>query len=419
MSNYKIEKPIEIGDKIGYLTVLKEANHDDYKLGNHNKVWLCECNSPYHNNPVQCIAKDVDLRSGHKVSCGCVKKNNTNNNIYKSSHGIYNSLRQMMSRCYDPDYINYGGRGIRICREWYNPENHNDVECLRNFWNWSMLNGWKHGLTIERIDSNGNYEPSNCTWANDVAQNNNRYIAKTVIFNNEEITIGNLAYILGLDYDIIYQRLSHNNFDLNSITTWIDTPYGPLPHLLDRQGNYIPVNCIYFKDRYGYYIPQDQYQEAFKYALWLEDSKGFIVRPIMTEEDFIYNDPIKYIEENKELSPGDTFGEITIIERIDNKWYKSGSKIQYRCRCKNGHIFNKLRSDIISGSTTCPMCHHIQPGQTYGKYKVIEIDKDNPYIRNNGKKEPRYKVEYIKKGKIVTGSVRVSELRKSEKKIKK
>ena len=112
----------------------------------------------------------------------------------------YNSYRAMMSRCYrekDASYKNYGGRGIQVCEEWHN---------IENFEKWVAENPHSKGMTLDRIDTNGNYEPCNCRWASMKTQDNNRRNTIYIEFNGETHTITEWAELTGINRSTLNNR---------------------------------------------------------------------------------------------------------------------------------------------------------------------------------------------------------------------
>ncbi len=277
----------EPGMRFGMLTLIKPAEDQVSASGSHKKVWLCKCDCGNYKKVTV-----SHLGDGHTLSCGCLNSKLSSQRITErqtihnlSRSGIYIAYRHMIDRCYRPNtknYHNYGGRGIIICNEWFNPNNINDIEKFRNFYNWSILNGYKDGLTIDRIDPNGNYEPSNCRWVTKLTQANNKTDTKYIEFNGELLPISTLAYILGVNPHDFYNWLYARNFDISALTRTFQTPTGPITHLIDRNGNIVPTNVLWFISNKGEYIAQNDYTDPESRPVFYNiGNNGFITGPLI------------------------------------------------------------------------------------------------------------------------------------------
>ena len=119
----------------------------------------------------------------------------------------------MKERCYNPNrnsYCWYGAKGICVCNEW------DDFE---NFYDWSMNNGYSDELTIDRIDSNGNYCPKNCRWSTDREQANNRGTNRIIEYNGESHTLEEWSRITGIASNTIRMRLDEYKWDVEKSLT--------------------------------------------------------------------------------------------------------------------------------------------------------------------------------------------------------
>lgn len=115
---------------------------------------------------------------------------------------LYKTWNNMISRCYCKsfrNFKNYGGRGITVCDEWH--------KSFVAFMNWAMANGYRDDLTLDRIDNEGNYEPSNCRWITNEAQQLNKRTNRFITFNGETRTIKEWSVITGIHPRTISARL--------------------------------------------------------------------------------------------------------------------------------------------------------------------------------------------------------------------
>jgi len=190
------------GERFGKLMAVKRVKRDSHY------TWHWEFHCDCGNDVVVPINS---VLSGHTKSCGCLRREKTGKNNGNFKHGqrkndLYNRWNCMKQRCCNKNtdgYYLYGGRGIRVCDEWRND--------FMAFYNWAMSNGYREDLTIDRIDDNGNYEPSNCRWATskEQAKNKRNIYSSFVVLNGENISITELGIKYGVRRDYLYRLKSH------------------------------------------------------------------------------------------------------------------------------------------------------------------------------------------------------------------
>lgn len=179
------------GKKYGMITVIRRSE----KAGNGKKpkiLWECICDCGKET-----IVSSSALLTGHTVSCGCKKIKHG----FSNKERLYNIWKGMRQRCNNPNnpsYEHYGGRGISICDEW------NDYA---NFRNWAYANCYDDTLSIDRINNDGNYDPTNCRWVNNEVQTNNQSKNRMIEYNGCKYTMSQLAKELGLSYSSMQHRI--------------------------------------------------------------------------------------------------------------------------------------------------------------------------------------------------------------------
>ena len=185
-----------IGKQFNSLKVL--SIHSQTKNGQYNLLCKCNCGNI---KPIRASR----VINGITKTCGCRNRGYnycTPNKLSRKYPNLYSIWNTMKHRCYNPKhhkYINYGSRGIKVCKEW--------EKQFEPFLNWAINNGYQKGLTIDRIDVNGNYEPSNCRWVTHTIQARNKTNNRIVEYKGSKKCLAQWCDELKIPYDTVRARI--------------------------------------------------------------------------------------------------------------------------------------------------------------------------------------------------------------------
>lgn len=199
-----------IGKKFNMLTVVKQEN----SKSKGKRYWLCKCDCGNLT-----VVNTSNLCSGQVKSCGCIANRPNNKSHGMSKTVLYSRWLGIKKRCKcekTNSFENYGGKGVRVCKEW--------EESFESFMKWALANGFEEKLTIDRIDPNGDYCPENCRWITIKDQENNRSNNVYYEYNGECLTIPQLAEKYGINKRTLFWRINSKNMSIKeAIETPIDT----------------------------------------------------------------------------------------------------------------------------------------------------------------------------------------------------
>lgn len=157
-------------------------------------AWLCKCDCGNET-----IVSTDKILSGHTKSCGClkIKYSIINKRIFQ----IWYNMQSRCKKSNRKDSKYYFGKGIKICREW---------DTYENFQSWALENGYADNLTIDRIDTKGDYKPSNCRWITLAEQQRNKRNCRYLTINGVKKTLAEWSREIGISRSTLQYRIEKN-----------------------------------------------------------------------------------------------------------------------------------------------------------------------------------------------------------------
>lgn len=186
------------GQRFGRLVVIERADNS----ADGRARWLCRCDCGQSKTVL-----GEHLKKGRTKSCGCAKSESSSKRFKK--HGgrnskLYRIWSNMKDRCNNPDckvYSDYGGRGIKVCKEW--------IDDFSAFQKWALANGYKEGLTIDRKNNDKGYSLDNYRWTDRKIQGNNKRNCRYITYKGQRKTVAEWSDITGIPHDTLLYRLNH------------------------------------------------------------------------------------------------------------------------------------------------------------------------------------------------------------------
>jgi len=241
----KRSRLVDLSNRVfGRLVVVSRADNDTQG----KSQWLCRCTCGATK-----IVRSYSLRKGITTSCGCfmLEQNGINRPrrrglVFKdSNHPCYNSWMAMIRRCTEPKYHaynRYGGRGISVCDRWLDSFS---LFCL------DMGDKPSPSHSIDRIDNNGDYTPTNCRWATPSEQRRNQRRSICLVYEGAKYSLEDLAQRLNVNRGTLYSRcqktikggfpqLPDGSYSADVL---LQHPITPRHQLRDRLSYSIPVVC--------------------------------------------------------------------------------------------------------------------------------------------------------------------------------
>jgi len=189
------------GQRFGRLIALNRAADHVQPSGKRYVKWLCRCDCGRTKE-----VERASLRSGKTTSCGCLHKEQLRERSTKHGHNmryrttpLYRVWAAMLKRCRNPKdkgWAHYGGRGISVCPQWH------DFSVFL-----ADMGQPPDGLSLDRIDVNGDYCPANCRWATMHEQSRNKRNNHWVTYNGKAMILADAAKAAGLNPVIVLKRI--------------------------------------------------------------------------------------------------------------------------------------------------------------------------------------------------------------------